>query len=147
MVLMSTEYGKMIGQTYNQLMKQAHFASLSGGNVPRDVDPAFDTFFVTSKSNNVSFVFDRQTNTLIGIEVKPNQVGALPLGITVNMKSNEVTDLLGQPTAAMPAKKVPVLGLVGAWERFNVSGDTVLVVYDPESENVSQLRYEQPSCG
>ena len=42
-ILMDAKYSEMLGLTYEELLKNSAFLSAIGGNVPRDVDPAFDT--------------------------------------------------------------------------------------------------------
>lgn len=135
---MSTQHAEFLGKRYQDLLKIPEFLSLVGGNVPEVIDEGVDRFYIVNDSRNTEFVFNRQDETLLLIMFKADTNGAFPNGLNTSMSATEVHATLGEPVERHEKKKMPVFGVVPAWERFS---NGVRVTYSMESETVEDIRY------
>nr|MBF4337993.1 hypothetical protein [Vibrio anguillarum] len=65
------------------------------------------------------------------------------MGSLKDISSKEqVHQAMGEPVDSMAEKKVPILGVVGAWEKYKCMGDHIIqVLYDVGSTNVKSVFY------
>ena len=138
MVLMTASYDLFLGKTYETLLKDASFLSLIGGNVPEIVDEGLDDFYISSDANQAECIFNKQTQILEAILFKEKADGTFPISLTSKMSADEVRNLLGSPVESIPARKLPVLGMVPPFDKFV---GNVEITYSLESGLVEEVRF------
>ena len=135
-----TSYLDFIGRTYQDLVKSPAFAALTTGNVPSTIDGYADEFHIRAFGKGLEFQFDASTRVLKAIvATNPHYF----MGSLKDISSKEqVHQAMGEPVDSMAEKKVPILGVVGAWEEYNCMGDHIIqVLYDVGSTNVKSVFY------
>ncbi len=134
------DYFHFIGRTYQDLIKKPNFTTLITGNVPSRIDDYKDEFYITVFTNGLEFQFDSKTQKLKTIIASDSQYFICGLK---NISSREhVYEILGKPEESMEEKTVPVLGLVGAWDKFKTSkGYGMQILYEVGSNTVKNIFY------
>lgn len=135
---MLDSYECFLGKKYQDLLKEASFLTLIQGNVPEIVDEDLEDFYIISDSNQVECIFNKKTQTLQAILFKKNSKGCFPKGLNCHMNADEVRNILGTPVESLPERKVPVLGTVPPFDKFERS---VEVTYSVESGLVEEVRF------
>ncbi|EMC3731228.1 hypothetical protein VDN26_002009 [Vibrio cholerae] len=133
-------YWDFLGKKYDALLKQAAFLSLIGGNVPSTMDGYTEEFYIRGFDNGLEFQFDANNSVLkLIVATNPNFF----MGDLKNISSKElVHQMMGKPIDSMLEKKVPVLGVVGAWDKYkSVNGHTIQVLYEVGSTKVKSVFY------
>ena len=115
---MVDSYELFLGKTYQDLLKEAAFLSLIGGNVPENVDKGLDDFYIISDSNQAECIFNKKTQMLQAILFRKNSSGIFPKGLNANMNADEVRNILGCPIESISARKLPVLGMAPPFDKF-----------------------------
>ncbi|MBF4365634.1 hypothetical protein EAY40_26095 [Vibrio anguillarum] len=135
-----TSYLDFIGRTYQDLVKSPAFVALTTGNVPSTIDGYADEFHIRAFGKGLEFQFDASTRVLKAIvATNPRYF----MGSLKDISSKEhVHQAMGEPVDSMAEKKVPILGVVGAWEKYKCMGDHIIqVLYDVGSTNVKSVFY------
>ncbi|WP_261802203.1 hypothetical protein [Vibrio metschnikovii] len=111
-------YHDFIGCTYQDLVKSPKFAALITGNVPSTIDGYTEEFYIRAFDNGLEFQFDANNSVLkLIVATNPNFF----MGGLKNISSKElVHQMMGKPVESMLEKKVPVLGVVGAWDKYKI---------------------------
>ncbi len=133
-------YFDFIGCTYQNLVKNPKFAALVTGNVPSTLDGYTDEFYIRAFDNGLEFQFDAKSCELkLIVATNPNFF----MGDLNNISAKEqVHQMMGKPVESMLEKKVPVLGIVGAWDKYkSVNGHTIQVLYEVGSSKVKSVFY------
>ncbi len=133
-------YRDLLGKKYADLLKQAAFLSLIGGNVPEVLNSKSDAFYICVDSSGVELRFDRYTSKLTTIVVTKSAFydGALKM-LT---KRIQVLKALGSPTSKRPEKSIPVFGKVGAMDEFAGGGGFYTqIVYRVGTDDVDRVHY------
>nr|WP_239871143.1 hypothetical protein [Vibrio sp. Isolate24]MCG9680635.1 hypothetical protein [Vibrio sp. Isolate24] len=133
-------YLDFIGCTYQELVKKPKFAALITGNVPSTMDGYTDEFYIRAFESGMEFQFDANSGVLkLIVATNPNYF----MGDLKNISSKElVHQMMGKPVESMREKKVPVLGVVGAWDKYkSANGHTIQVLYEVGSTKVKSVFY------
>ncbi|MCG9782613.1 hypothetical protein L1D52_09605 [Vibrio brasiliensis] len=133
-------YLDFIGCTYQELVKNPKFAALITGNVPSTMDDYTDEFYIRAFESGMEFQFDANSYVLkLIVATNPNYF----MGDLKNISSKElVHQMMGKPVESMREKKVPVLGVVGAWDKYeSANGHTIQVLYEVGSTKVKSVFY------
>jgi len=133
-------YHDFIGCTYQDLVKSPKFAALIAGNVPSTMEGYTEEFYIRTFDNGLEFQFDANSSVLkLIVATNPNFF----MGDLKNISSKElVHQMMGKPIDSMLEKKVPVLGVVGAWDKYkSVNGHTIQVLYEVGSTKVKSVFY------
>ncbi|OOE84677.1 hypothetical protein BZG72_01745 [Salinivibrio sp. PR6] len=130
----------LIGFTYQDLIKRPEFTVLIGGNVPSTIDGFEDKFYIESYTKGLEFQFDANSSKLkVIIATNPDYfMGDLKNKLTKEL----VRAAMGEPRESMSEKKVPVLGMVGAWDKYiDSEGHTAQVLYEVGADKVKSVFY------
>ncbi len=133
-------YFDFIGITYQDLIKSSKFTGLITGNVPSKLDGYAEEFYIIAFEKGLEFQFDAKSGALKTIvATNPNYF----MGSLKGASSKEsVNEMMGEPDESMVEKKVPVLGVVGAWDKYKYSnGHIVQVLYEVGSTKVKSIFY------
>ncbi|OXX67618.1 hypothetical protein B9J87_16550 [Vibrio sp. V19_P1S1T109] len=133
-------YLDFIGCTYQDLVKNPKFAALITGNVPSTMDGYTEEFYIRTFDNGLEFQFDANSSVLkLIVATNPNFF----MDDLKNISSKElVHQMMGKPVESMLEKKVPVLGVVGAWDKYkSVNGHTIQALYEVGSTKVKSVFY------
>ncbi|WP_234497995.1 hypothetical protein [Vibrio maritimus] len=135
-------YKKFIGKKYNELLKQANFLALIGGNVPEVLNSNSDVFYICVGSSGIEFRFDRQTYELTTVIVTNSAFYGDELNLVANRF--QVRNVLGFPSNERPEKNIPVLGRVGAMDEYtDERGVSTQVVYRVGSDDIERVHYQK----
>lgn len=134
-------YFNFLGKTYEELVKEPSFASLIGGNVPSKIEGYNDEFYIELFNRGLEFQFSSEDKKLkLIIAYKPEYFQEGLKGID---DRKEILALIGNPSESMLEKVVPVLGKVGAWDKFLISEKNYFqVVYHTGSDKVKCIHYQ-----
>lgn len=138
---MKHDLNKMLGRKYDELLKDAAFLSVIGGNVPEKTSKEFNTFHIVSSSSYLSFTFDDKQKTLKFITLVADTDGNLACGLTTGMDELSIHNMLGEPIEMQPSKSVPVLGKVGAWEVYIIENCKIMLMYSSKSNCLESIRF------
>ncbi|MDD1791543.1 hypothetical protein LRP50_00175 [Enterovibrio sp. ZSDZ42] len=138
---MNASYSKMLGLTYEELLKNSAFLSAIGGNVPEKISKDSKNFHVLSPSKNISFTFGNDTRSLKFASLSPDSNGCFAFGLTTEMNEQRATAMFGKPLEGRPAQKVPLLGQVGAWGTHVVEGCKLMLMYSADTGNLEVVRF------
>ncbi|EJG0987964.1 hypothetical protein C4G66_RS13630 [Vibrio parahaemolyticus] len=133
-------YLNFIGCTYQDLVKNPKFAALITGNVPSTMDGYTEEFYIRTFDNGLEFQFDANSSVLkLIVATNPNFF----MDDLKNISSKElVHQMMGKPVESMLEKKVPVLGVVGAWDKYkSANGHTIQVLYEVGSTKIKSVFY------
>ncbi|ELL0574203.1 TPA: hypothetical protein RQK21_003570 [Vibrio vulnificus] len=133
-------YLDFIGCTYQDLVKNPKFAALITGNVPSTMDGYTEEFYIRTFDNGLEFQFDANSSVLkLIVATNPNFF----MDDLKNISSKElVHQMMGKPVESMLEKKVPVLGVVGAWDKYkSANGHTIQVLYEVGSTKIKSVFY------
>ncbi|KQH84796.1 hypothetical protein AMR76_16920 [Vibrio furnissii] len=133
-------YLDFIGCTYQDLVKKPKFAALITGNVPSTMDGYTEEFYIRTFDNGLEFQFDANSSVLkLIVATNPNFF----MDDLKNISSKElVHQMMGKPVESMLEKKVPVLGVVGAWDKYkSANGHTIQVLYEVGSTKIKSVFY------
>ncbi|PQJ42424.1 hypothetical protein BTO00_10055 [Vibrio campbellii] len=140
MVLMHN-YSNFLGKTYTKLIARADFAALITGNVPSKIDGYDEEFCIQTYKKGLEFQFssaDQRLNLIIASD--PVYFAGSLKGVA---DKSLIRNVMGTPIDTMEEKKVPVLGVVGAWDKFS---DTeyghIQVLYEIGSDKVKSIFYK-----
>lgn len=150
------------GEKYDALLKQASFLSLIGGNTLQ-FDPTLDERFdLVCYDDKINMIFDKDKRLkffIVGCPLDEKLVSILStedIPLTEKMDLASIKSVLGEPVksvgsrklpglvknGSMLEKKVPVLGVVGTWDKYkSVSGHTIQVLYEVGSTKVKSVFY------
>ncbi|WP_038178289.1 hypothetical protein [Vibrio rhizosphaerae] len=132
---MSVNYFDFVGKTYESLVREASFTSLIRGNVPSKISGLDSEFFIKSDQYGVELHFDQHSRQLKLIVVSNPDYFYHHLKGLKTME--EIRQFLGDPIESMPEKKVPVLGNVGAWDKFKLQdAQMIQVLYEVGNHNI-----------
>lgn len=135
-------YKKFLGKKYNELLKQANFLALIGGNVPEVLNSNSDAFYICVGSSGIEFRFDRQTYKLTTVVVTNSAFYEDELNLVENRF--QVRNVLGLPSNERPEKNIPVLGRVGAMDEYtDERGVSTQVVYRVGSDDIERVHYQK----
>ncbi len=135
-------YWDFLGKKYNDLLKQAAFLSLIGGNVPEVLNSKSDAFYICVDSSGVELRFDRQTSELTTIVVTKPAFYEGSLNLLT--KRIQVRNALGLPSNERPEKSIPVLGKVGAMDEYiDERGLSTQIVYRVGTDDVDRVHYQR----
>lgn len=135
---MNGPYETFIGKTYQLLLKDSAFLSLIGGNVPQVVDASLDRFTLTSESKSAELIFSKSSQVLRTIIFTESKSGCFPKLLTNRMNANDVYDILGKPIQSIGPRRLPVLGMVPPFDRFN---GNIVVTFSLDSGLVQEVRF------
>ncbi len=135
---MNCSYEYFVGNTYQTLLKDASFLSLIGGNVPEIVDESLDSFYIVSDSSKAELIFNKHTQVLEVIIFKKSVDGSFPKSLNSHMDADEVRSILGNPIEIVQARKLPVLGMVPPFDKFECN---VEVTYSIDTGLVEEVRF------
>ena len=133
-------YHDFIGCTYQDLVKSPKFAALIAGNVPSTMEGYTEEFYIRTFDNGLEFQFDANSSVLkLIVATNPNFF----MDDLKNISSKElVHQMMGKPVESMLEKKVPVLGVVGAWDKYkSANGHTIQVLYEVGSTKIKSVFY------
>ena len=133
-------YHDFIGCTYQDLVKSPKFAALIAGNVPSTMEGYTEEFYIRTFDNGLEFQFDANNSVLkLIVATNPNFF----MDDLNNISSKElVHQMMGKPIDSMLEKKVPVLGVVGAWDKYkSANGHTIQVLYEVGSTKIKSVFY------
>ena len=133
-------YHDFIGCTYQVLVKSPKFAALIAGNVPSTMEGYTEEFYIRTFDNGLEFQFDANSSVLkLIVATNPNFF----MDDLKNISSKElVHQMMGKPVESMLEKKVPVLGVVGAWDKYkSANGHTIQVLYEVGSTKIKSVFY------
>lgn len=135
-------YSNFLGEKYDDLLKQASFLSLIGGNVPEVLNSNSDAFYICVDSSGIELRFDRQTSELTTVVVtKPAFYEGELNSVTTRL---QVRDALGFPSNERPEKNIPVLGRVGAMDEYTDGrGFSTQIVYRVGTDDVERIHYQR----
>ncbi|KDM90420.1 hypothetical protein KCN56_04655 [Photobacterium galatheae] len=133
-------YYDFLGKTYEELVKDPSFTSLIGGNVPSKIDGYDDEFYIELFNRGLEFQFYSEENKLkLIIAYNP---AYFEYGLKGIDNRKDIHDLIGMPSESMLEKTVPVLGMVGAWDKFVIGESKYFqVVYHVGSDKVKCIHY------
>ncbi|OOE43422.1 hypothetical protein [Salinivibrio kushneri] len=134
-------YFNFMGLTYHDLIKRPEFAALIGGNVPSTINGFADEFYIQSYNKGLEFQFDANSSKLkVIIATNPDYF----MGDLKNKLTKELVHVaMGEPSESMSEKKVPVLGMVGAWDKYiDSEGHTAQVLYEVGADKVKSVFYK-----
>jgi hypothetical protein len=88
-----------------------------------------DKYFIVPE-NGVELVFLEENDEFCALHILLSQVipeeqpylGELPFALHSGMTREEVAVALGVPTASAGPQKIPVLGEIGGWDKFDLAG-------------------------
>ncbi|MCZ4296224.1 hypothetical protein [Vibrio sinaloensis] len=135
---MSHSYEYLVGNTYQTLLKDASFLSLIGGNVPEIVDESLNSFYIVSDSSQAELIFNKHTQILEVIIFKKRVDGRFPKSLNSRMDADEVRSILGDPIEIVQTRKLPVLGMVPPFDKFE---GNVEVTYSIDTGLVEEVRF------
>ncbi|KXF80325.1 hypothetical protein [Enterovibrio coralii] len=138
---MDIKYSEMLGETYEELMKDSTFLSAIGGNVPEQVTTDAKNFHILSPSKNISFTFDKASHTLKFASLSPDSNGLFMYGLTTMVNREQAAEMLGHPIDGEPAQKIPLLGMVGAWSTFIVEGNKLMLMFSADTGCLEKIRF------
>ncbi|MCL1036448.1 hypothetical protein L2750_04690 [Shewanella submarina] len=131
-------YSDWIGKTYQELQQDSHFLILVDGSKPEIVDDSLDDFYISSEASKTEFIFKRESQRLIALIFWMRPDGRFPKSLNAGMTRQDVHALLGEPIESVPARKIPVLGEVPPFERFE---GKVSVTYSLKTDQVEDVRF------
>lgn len=137
---MEIELSKMLGNTYENLLKDPVFLGAIGGNVPEKVHKEDNRFYIESPSQGIYFAFRSEDRVLKFIGLNADSSKILDFGLTAEMSQKEIRSKLGLPLESMPTKKMPVLGLVGGWDSYVIDNCKVILMYSADTNHLDELR-------
>ncbi|WNJ97991.1 hypothetical protein RND59_17905 [Vibrio ruber] len=136
------DYIGFLGKAYDKLVKNEAFTSLVMGNVPERSVNGEEYFYIRSDITGVEFKFFVETKELKTIMVSKPESFAEPLKNVT--EKEQVREKLGMPSSERGEKKVPVLGFVGAWDKYTISpANYIQVIYKVGSNEVERVDYGQ----
>lgn len=131
-------YARLLGKPYGELLESALFQSLITGNEPEIVDEGLDDFYIISETNQAECIFNKHSQVLEAILFREKADGTFPSSLTSKMNADEVRSILGVPTESVPRRKLPVLGVVPPFDKFD---GNIEVTYSIESGLVEEVRF------
>ncbi len=129
------DFFAFIDTSYQELIQNPQFASITTGNVPSSVVEG-DEFSIVS--DKVEFKFSRNGNKLLGIFVHDAEMYSPYLkGATTQ---TEVREKMGLPYKSRGEKKVPIFGIVGALDKYIVHDNYyIFIKYQVSSEEIDHV--------
>ena len=133
-------YFYYLGERYYDLMHQSSFKSLISGNKISKMDGDEDDFLIQDNQRGLELQFiteDKKLNLII--VSNPSYFTGRLNGVT---DKHSVRKVMGAPSNTMEEKTVPVLGLVGAWDKYNnVESGYIQVLYELGSDKIKSIFY------
>ena len=115
------DYLAFVGQKYEDLVKQAKFLALITGNVPSKTDGLETKFYLECSSKGLEFHFDNETRTLKTVVAHNNKF--FSYGLENALSRRDVLSVLGSPASSQDEKQIPVIGIIGAWDKYSFESD------------------------
>ncbi|SJN58161.1 hypothetical protein VR7878_02684 [Vibrio ruber DSM 16370] len=133
------DYFRLIGEKYESLLQRADFLSLISGNVPSKIDGYNEEFFICSDIAGLEIQFDTKSQTVTSIFITD------PAKLTGNLQGvtdkSSVRQQFGIPNESSEEKKIPVLGAVGAWDKYFWDDNELQIRYVPGSDLIHTVCY------
>lgn len=134
------DYFSFLGKKYEHLVSLPAFAALTTGNVPSTTEGLNTEFYIHAYLKGAELQFDAGSRELKALII--SNANSLSHGLKGVTTRQGAIEALGQPAESMAEKKVPVLGVVGGWDKFEVSPDTYLqVLYVVGTEDIRCIYY------
>lgn len=111
------DYLKFISQKYEDLIEQPEFTSLITGNIPSKIEGFDGEFYIKCFIKGLEFHFNNETQILETIIIDNKEY--FSYGLKNSSSRSDVLSILGGSSSSQEEKKVPVIGIIGAWDKYS----------------------------